>query len=72
MSMLRLKNLEIGYSFPSNLIKKAAMEYARVFLRGTNICHFSNFKLWDPELSTNNGLKYPIMSTYSIGLQVRF
>ena len=72
MSMLRLKNVEIGYSFPTRLIKNAAMEYARVFVRGTNLCHFSNFKLWDPELSTNNGLKYPIMSTYSIGLQVRF
>lgn len=72
MSMLRLKNLEIGYSFPTRLIRHAAMEQARVFLRGTNLCHFSNFKLWDPELATNNGLKYPIMRTYSIGLQVRF
>ncbi len=72
MSMLRLKNLEIGYSFPTKLIRHAAMEQARIFLRGTNLCHFSKFKLWDPELATNNGLKYPIMRTYSIGLQVRF
>lgn len=72
MSMLRLKNVELGYTFPSRLIKPAAMEMARVFVRGTNLCHFSKFKLWDPELATNNGLKYPIMSTYSVGLQVRF
>lgn len=72
MSMLRLKNLEIGYSFPTKLIRHAAMEQARIFVRGTNLCHFSKFKLWDPELATSNGLKYPIMSTYSIGLQVTF
>lgn len=72
MSMLRLKNLEIGYSLPQNIIRHAAMEHARIFLRGTNLCHFSNFKLWDPELGVNNGLKYPIMRTYSIGLQVTF
>jgi len=72
MSMLRLKNLEIGYTFPTKLVSHAAMESARVFVRGTNLCHFSKFKLWDPELATNNGLKYPIMSTYSVGLQVRF
>lgn len=72
MSMLRLKNLELGYSFQKRFIQKAAMEYARVFVRGTNLLQFSDFKLWDPELSTNNGLRYPIMSTYSVGLQVRF
>ncbi len=72
MSMLRLKNVELGYSFSKNLIKKAAMEYARIFVRGTNLLQFSKFDLWDPELNTSNGLKYPIMATYSIGLQVRF
>lgn len=72
MSMLRLKNIEIGYSLPKNIIRHAAMESARVFVRGTNICHFSNFKLWDPELNTNNGLQYPIMSSYSIGVTVGF
>ena len=72
MSMIRLKNAEFGYSFPKSFIRYAAMEYARVFLRGTNLFQLSNFKLWDPELDTNTGLKYPIMATYSIGLQVRF
>lgn len=72
MSMIRLKNVELGYSLPRNFIKKAAMEHARIFVRGTNLFYFSDFKLWDPELDTNNGLKYPIMGTLSLGLQVRF
>lgn len=72
MSMLRLKNIEFGYSLPQKMIKSAAMEYARVFVRGTNLFQLSNFKLWDPELDTNTGLAYPIMASYSVGFQVRF
>ncbi len=72
MSMLRLKNIELGYSFSKKLIQQAAMEHARVFVRGTNLCHFSKFKLWDPELSTDDGLKYPIMETFSMGVQLKF
>ncbi|MDR1681883.1 MAG: SusC/RagA family protein, partial [Candidatus Symbiothrix sp.] len=72
MSMCRLKNLELGYSLPQSLITKVAMGYARVFVRGTNLFQFSSFRLWDPELDTNNGLQYPIMATYSMGLQIRF
>ncbi|GBU07117.1 SusC/RagA family TonB-linked outer membrane protein [Bacteroidales bacterium] len=72
MSMLRLKNLEVGYSAPKKLIRPA--QSARFFLRGTNLLCMSGFKLWDPELNTpeNNGLKYPIMRSYSVGLQVNF
>ncbi|MDR2358830.1 MAG: TonB-dependent receptor [Prevotellaceae bacterium] len=74
MSMLRLKNLELGYSLPQALVKKIYLSKARIYLRGTNLFTFSDFKLWDPEVSTrdNNGLRYPIMKSYSIGLEVSF
>ena len=71
MKILRLKNLEFGYSIPKRIISKTPFEHSRIFVRGTNLFHLSDFKLWDPELSTDNGLKYPIMSTYSIGLQLK-
>lgn len=72
MSMLRLKNVEIGYTVPKRVFEKISLTHGRIFLRGNNLLQFSKFKLWDPELSTHNGLKYPIMRSYSIGLQVRF
>ncbi len=72
MSMLRLKNIELGYSFPKKWIQTIALEHGRVFMRGTNFLHFSKFELWDPELDTGNGLKYPIMETFSIGIQAKF
>ncbi|MDR1884167.1 MAG: TonB-dependent receptor [Prevotella sp.] len=74
MSMLRLKNIELGYTFSRNLISPAAMSHARVFLRGTNLFCLSDFKLWDPEIDSpnDNGLRYPVMRTFSIGLEVTF
>lgn len=74
MSMLRLKNLEIGYSLPQTFSRKYYIQSARIFLRGTNLLCLSDFKLWDPELDTrdNNGLRYPIMRSFSAGLQINF
>ncbi|OJV40720.1 MAG: SusC/RagA family protein [Bacteroidales bacterium 36-12] len=72
MGLLRLKNVEFGYSLPKNYVEKLPVTYGRIFARGTNLFHLSKFKLWDSELDTDNGLKYPIMSTYSIGLQLKF
>ena len=72
MSMLRLKNVELGYSIPQKHINNTPLAHGRLFVRGTNLFHLSKFKLWDPELSTYNGLRYPIMSTYSVGLQLKF
>ncbi len=72
MSFLRLKNVEFGYNFSKKLLTKAYMSSARIFLRGTNLLTFSKFDLWDPEVDTNNGLKYPIMKSLSIGLEINF
>jgi len=70
-SFMRLKNLELGYSFNKKLIRKAYMESARIYFSGTNLLTFSNFKLWDIEMG-GNGLNYPIQKTVNVGLQLSF
>jgi len=72
MSMLRLKDVEIGYSFPTKWTKKWGMSNARIFGRGANLLTVSDFKLWDPELDTSNGCRYPIMKSLSFGLDIKF
>lgn len=72
MSFLRLKNVEVGYSFPRLWTRKVGVKDCRVFLRGTNLLTFSDFKLWDPELDTPDGLRYPQMKSVSIGLSLNF
>ncbi len=72
MSFLRLKSLELGYSLPKEWLKHAGVENLRIFARGSNLHTFSSFKLWDPELDSTNGLRYPMNRSFSFGLSVNF
>lgn len=72
VSFLRLKQLSLSYNFPARLMEKTAFKDARIYLMGTNLLTFSNFKLWDPELNTNNGTAYPNARTVSLGLSFKF
>ena len=72
MSFMRLKNIELGYSFPQKWMQNIFISGARVFVRGTNLLTFSNFKLWDPEVKDKTGAAYPVMKSLSAGFEIRF
>lgn len=69
-SYLRLKTLDIGYSLPKALVNKIHFNQVRIFFVGTNLLTFSKFKLWDPELGSSDGKKYPLSRTFSMGVSV--
>ena len=70
-SFLRLKSVEIGYSFNDKLAQKLGISTARVYVSGTNLITFSKFKLWDIEMG-GNGLGYPIQKGANLGLNINF
>lgn len=72
MSFLRMKSIEFGYSLPQSLVSKVGIKNCRIFARGSNLLTFSDFKLWDPELNTTDGLRYPQMKSVSVGLTINF
>jgi TonB-dependent Receptor Plug Domain./TonB dependent receptor. len=72
VSFLRLKQLNISYNIPKKILDKSFLKSASIYLMGTNLLTFSNFKLWDPELNTSNGTAYPNVSSYSIGVKFSF
>lgn len=72
MDMLRMRDIEVGYSLPKLWVNKIGLSNVRFYLKGSNLLNFSKFKLWDPELDTNNGARYPIMKSVSFGLDVNF
>ena len=72
VSYLRLKNLEVGYTFPKKWQKAAMMRDARIFFRGSNLLTWAAFDMWDPEINSSDGMKYPLMKVYSFGFQVTF
>lgn len=69
-SYLRLKTLDIGYTFPKAWVNKIHLNQVRVFFIGTNLLTFSSFKYWDPELGSSDGKKYPLSKTLSLGVSV--
>ena len=72
MSFIRLKSIELGITLPNVWTKGLGISNIRFFARGSNLLTFSKFKLWDPELETTDGLKYPIMKSVSAGLNINF
>ncbi len=70
-SFLRLKEMEVGYTLPSQILNRLHMESLRIYLSGTNLLSWSKFNLWDVEMG-GNGLGYPIQKVFNIGLQLNF
>jgi TonB-dependent starch-binding outer membrane protein SusC len=79
----RLKNLQIGYTFPSALLTKAGIKRARLYVTGQNLITVSPLKFADPEgtefgnnLDNTSGANSPRAYTaprfYGMGLDLTF
>jgi TonB-linked SusC/RagA family outer membrane protein len=72
---LRLKNLEIGYTFRQReFLTKLGVQSVRLYLAGTNLLTFTPLDDYDPEkLSTDSRNDvHPNTRTYSFGVNVKF
>ncbi len=86
MAYVRLKNLQIDYSFNKKICKALYMSDLRVYIQGENLFTASPFlkhcKTMDPEGTTTGdsdfiadggaGTGYPFMRTYTLGLSISF
>ncbi len=70
-AFLRLKTLEVGYTFAGELTKKIGLSSARIYCTGNNLFLISGFDLWDIEMG-GNGLGYPIQRVINVGAQINF
>lgn len=80
ISYLRVKNIQLGYTLPINLLGRLNIKSARIYVNATNPFLFTDYVGWDQETSdiTNGkvnrgGNQYvPISKTYSVGVSVKF
>lgn len=71
-SYLRLKSMQIGYTFPSRWMANAKVQSLRVYVSGFNMFTWDKLKYIDPEMpNVNNGF-YPQQKMYSGGLNITF
>lgn len=70
---LRLKNVEIGYSLPSNWINRFGLQNCRIYLSGNNLfLIYDHMKKigYDPEVPS--AWYYPQQRVYNIGINLTF
>lgn len=68
-SFLRLKSVDIGYSLPPSMLKRFKVSDFRVYFSGSNLLHWSAFKLWDPEMA-GSGFDYPLQRVFNVGFNI--
>mgnify|MGYP000254439865 FL=1 len=73
-SYLRLKNLEIGYTFPSKWTKFVGVNSLRLYANGYNLftIQSSASDYIDPENPGGGIDRYPIMRNFNFGINVNF
>lgn len=70
-SYVRLKNIELGYSFPQSLLQRIKISSLRLSVSGYNLLTFTDLDFCDPE-SNPNGKAYPLIKVVNFGLKVGF
>ena len=79
-SFLKLKTISLGYNFPAQLLRKAFISSARIFVSAENIATITGYSGPDPEVSTRNSVltpgfdwsAYPRSFNASIGVNLTF
>ena len=70
---LRLKNVQLGYSFPKRWIDKLHISKLRVYVASDNLLTLANFYPgWDPETSIRDDNQHIFMASYIFGVNVQF
>lgn len=80
-SYIRLKNITLGYTFPSKLINKWGLDNLRIYANIQNLLTITGYDGYDPEIGAStasanvygldNG-RYPSPTVYSFGLNISF
>jgi TonB-linked SusC/RagA family outer membrane protein len=84
-SYLRIKNINIGYTFNKNITEKISANTIKVYISVQNLYTFTKYPGLDPEMQTSDNAKnegdlavgidwgtYPSARTFSFGLNVDF
>ncbi len=83
-SYLRLKNVQLGYSLPTDILEKFYVANLRIYISGQNLLTFTDYQGYDPEIgrplngqgtlfdSGVNRRAYPQNKMVLFGLQVGF
>lgn len=71
-SYLRLKNLELAYTFKPSFISRIGASSLRVYATGQNLVTWTKLHNVDPENTNGSGWYYPVQAVFNFGLNIQF
>ena len=71
---LRVKNIQMGYSFPAQWLEKIKFKEIQAYVSCENALTLTKMRGgWDPEYNADgSGRAYPVARVFSVGLNVKF
>ena len=69
---VRLKNMELGYTFPKSWTSKLSMSSARIYLSSNNLFLWAKEPSLDPDNRDNRGGRMPQTRAFNFGINVNF
>lgn len=71
-SYIRLKSVDLGYTFPNKIVKRIGVDRLRVYLSGSNLFLIDKLKMFDPEVENPSGSYYPQQRSMNFGVNLTF
>lgn len=80
-AFLRVRNIQLGFTLPQTISKKAGMNKARIYISAQNLFTFTNYTGYDPEVGSINqnvlqtGVdfgRYPVSRMFTGGVNLQF
>jgi len=69
---IRLKNIQIGYTLPSNVLSKLRMDNFRIFIQAVNLFTITKYDGLDPEVGDTgfDSSVYPTPRIFTFGINL--
>ncbi|HYW33845.1 MAG TPA: TonB-dependent receptor [Balneolaceae bacterium] len=78
-NFVKLHNIQLGYTFPAGVTNTLQVSHIRVYVDAENPFTITNYTGYSPQIANNNVIAtgiddtpYPIASTYTFGVQLKF
>jgi len=78
-SFLRLRNIQLGYTLPNNVMQAVGLSNARIYVAANNLLTLTKYRGFDPDFSGGDPLSsgidygfYPQAKSYMVGLNLNF
>jgi TonB-dependent starch-binding outer membrane protein SusC len=70
LSFIRLKNVQLGYKVPQALLDRVNISSLRLYTTAENLLTFTQFRGLDPEKQGHVSDAYPLIKSFSFGINL--